>query len=59
MSRQKARPALTYPPVATPPEGAVQGALLFGYFLLGKQEKVTRAAAAARNPRLKGETHSR
>jgi len=36
---------------AAGPQGASSGgALLFGYFLLGKQEKVTRAAAAARKP---------
>ena len=32
------------------PDSAMRGALLFGYFLLGKQEKVTRAAAAVREP---------
>ncbi len=32
------------------PPSAARGALLFGYFLLGKQEKVTRAAAAVRKP---------
>jgi hypothetical protein len=31
------------------------GALLFGYFLLGTQEKVTRASAEARNARRVGE----
>ena len=35
---------------AQPGRRAIRGALLFGYFLLGKQEKVTRAAAAARKP---------
>jgi hypothetical protein len=35
---------------AAGPASATRGALLFGYFLLGKQEKVTRAAAAARKP---------
>ena len=33
-----------------PGRRVIRGALLFGYFLLGKQEKVTRAAAAARKP---------
>jgi len=37
----------------------VQGALLFAYFLLGKQEKVGRAAAAARNPRLRRDKAAR
>ena len=32
------------------PDSATRGAVLFGYFLLGKQEKVTRAAAAVRKP---------
>jgi len=32
------------------PDSAMRGALLFGYFLLGTQEKVTRAAAALRKP---------
>jgi len=35
---------------AKPGRRVIRGALLFGYFLLGKQEKVTRAAAAARKP---------
>ena len=37
----------------------MQGALLFAYFLLGKQEKVGRAAAAARNPRLRRDKAAR
>jgi len=32
------------------PDSATRGAFLFGYFLLGTQEKVTRAAAAGRMP---------
>ena len=39
MSRQKARPALTNPPMALPSEGAAQGASLFGYFFSGQAEK--------------------
>ncbi len=37
------------------PASATRGALLFGSFLLGKQEKVTRAAAAARKPAAGGQ----
>jgi len=37
-----------------PDRRLIRGALLFGYFLLGKQEKVTRTAAAVRNARRVG-----
>ncbi len=39
---------------ALPDRRLIRGALLFGYFLLGKQEKVTRPPAGGRNARRVG-----
>ena len=43
------RSALAQSPGTMPGDRGRGGALLFGYFLLGKQEKVTRAHGCARN----------
>jgi hypothetical protein len=51
---RKARPPLTVSE-GDSPESTALGCLLFGYFLLGTQEKVTRPSADGRNARRAGE----
>ena len=49
--RCRRNPAAACGPAGQEPGGrSVRGALLFGYFLLGKQEKVTRLQGCRRNP---------
>jgi len=47
MCRQRTSGARSRSRPASPADRALGGALLFGYFLLGKQEKVTRSPGMA------------